>query len=96
MTWQLYNDISQIRRKLVELVATDDLVTVEVGNKTWHTGNAVPLYSGNGDYRERVPWEYVEKVEEGTATGRGRAERMSAKNWIREWIQDHWKSMPPV
>lgn len=86
----LYNDVSQVRRKLRETLGTD--LTADVpGNALWHTGNAVPL--DGGDYRERKPWEWVEAVIKGTSAGCGRNLRspMSWREFVRDWLDNHWK-----
>lgn len=88
----LYNDVSQMRRKLREHLGTDLTLSV-LGNKLWHTGNAVPL--DGGDYRERKPWEYVKQVWFGNSAGCGRSSegrtgRMHWRAWVRDFLDNHW------
>ena len=85
----LYNDIRVIRSKLRALLG-DDLTKFVPGNQCWHTGNAVPL--DGGDFRERMPWEYVDRVMEGSSAGSGRTRRQSWRSFVRDWLENHWLS----
>ena len=62
------------------LVATlgRDLTIHNANNPHWHTGNAVPL--DGGDYRQRMPWVYYERVQTARSAGKGKA---NAEEWQR-------------
>lgn len=81
----LYNDISEMRRKLREAIGSD--LTKPSGNTLWFTGNAVPI--DGGDYRERKPDVYQDAVAEGRSVGCGRATRVSWRNFLRDFIEEH-------
>tara|TARA_B110000046_G_scaffold126775_1_gene133183 strand:- start:601 stop:2232 length:1632 start_codon:yes stop_codon:yes gene_type:complete len=74
----LYNDVAELRRKLVEIVGTD--LTVKSGNVLWFTGNAVSIYLD--DYRERMPWVWIWEVAFGRSAGLGRPAKR-ATTWRR-------------
>ena len=83
----LYNDVSELRRKLRETLGTD-LEADHPGNSLWHTGNAVPL--DGGDYWERMPWEYQDRVTFGRSLGVGRAGRpQSWRERVNDFIDGH-------
>ena len=68
--------LSQLRQARViqdYLVTTlgRDLTVHDPNNPHWHTGNAVPLHGG--DYRQRTPWVYYQRVQQGTSAGKFRA-----------------------
>ena len=54
-----------------------DLMVHEPGNKLWHMGNAVPL--DGGGYRERKPWAFHSRVQDGDVAGAGRAQSSKAE-----------------
>ena len=83
------NDVAAIRRGLRERLGTD-LTIVHAGNPLWHTGNAVPLETSGGEFRERMPDEYVWAVAEGASVGKGRAKRMDWKTWAKAFAAYHW------
>ena len=82
----LYNDVSQIRRKLVETLGTD-LTVVERGNPLWHTGNAVPLEGGID--RERMPWNYIWQVAYAKACGFGLDSLVAWNTFVNDFIDGH-------
>jgi hypothetical protein len=84
----LENDTAQLRRKLVEVIGTD-LMGASRGNPLWHTGAPVPL--DGGDYRERMPWEWEERVWNGGTVGKGRSDerRRSWREWLRVFLREH-------
>ena len=47
-----------------------DLTIHDPHNKCWHTGNAVPL--DTGDFRQRRPWEWIWRVTFGRSAGKWR------------------------
>ena len=49
-----------------------DLTVHNPNNPHWHTGNAVPLHNSS-DYRQRTPWVYYQRVQQGTSAGKFRA-----------------------
>ena len=69
-----------------------DLEADHPGNSLWHTGNAVPL--DGGDYWERMPWEYQDRVTFGRSLGVGRAGRpQSWRERVNDFIDGHLFSM---
>ena len=54
-----------------------DLTVRDPLNHMWHTGNAVPL--DTGDFRMRRPWEWIWRVAFGTSAGKWRSR---AETWL--------------
>ena len=64
-----------------------DLTIASNSNPFWHTGNATS-FSG-GDYREQQPWEYIWRVAQGLAVGRGRSSMQSDVEFVMDFLRDH-------
>jgi hypothetical protein len=87
ITSHLHNDVAEMRRML-RLTLGTNLMTYVPGNALWHTGNAVPL--DGVDYRERTPWEWRDQVAEGNSRGEGRANPMSWRRFVDDFLANHW------
>ena len=65
-----------------------DLTVFSPNNPFWHTGNAVPLWTG--DFQTRRPWEWVWRVAEGRSVGKGRARHEPWDLHTRRFVFDHF------
>ena len=63
-----------------------DLTVPNPNNLMWHTGNPVPLRTG--DFRYRMPWEWVRRVMSARSCGKHRTKHESwhayASRFVRE------------
>lgn len=48
-----------------------DLTVYDIYNHFWHTGHPVPLHTG--DYRKKMPWDFIARVMTARSAGKGRA-----------------------
>ena len=69
-------------------VLGQDLSVVQANNPFWHTGNAVPL--DTGDYRQRRPWEWVWRVAAEMAAGKGRPDPEKWDKFVRRFVFDRF------
>lgn len=65
-----------------------DLTVVDPNNHFWHTGNSVPL--NTGDYRNRRPWEWVWRVASGASCGAGRSRHEGWYVYAERMVRNHF------
>lgn len=65
-----------------------DLTIHDPHNKCWHTGNAVPL--DTGDFRQRRPWEWIWRVAFGRSAGKWRATNESWDAFVHRFVHGHF------
>ena len=65
-----------------------DLSVLDPNNPFWHTGNAVPL--DTGDFRQRRPEVYLWRVAAETSTGKGRSDPEKWDKFVRRFVFDHF------
>ena len=64
-----------------------DLTIYNPYNYMWHTGNAVPLYTG--DFRYRRPWEWIWRVMFGKSCGKHRSRHETWHAFASRFVSDH-------
>lgn len=67
-----------------------DLTVVDGNNHCWHTGNSVPL--NTGDFRWRRPWEWIERVCQGRSCGKHRTRHETWHAFAARFVHDHFFS----
>lgn len=72
---------------LVRMLGTD-LTVSDPNIQTWHTGNAVPL--DTGDYRTRRPWETPDRVATGRNAGKWRGRNETWIAYATRFVQEHF------
>jgi len=65
-----------------------DLTVHRSENPFWHTGNPVPL--DTGDFRSRRPWEWPKAVWLGSSSGKSRATSEGWIPYVRRFVFDHF------
>ena len=55
---------------------------------TWHTGNAVPLHTG--DFRYRRPWEWIWRVMSGRSCGKHRSRHESSHAYSWRFLRERF------
>ena len=75
-----------------ELVRTlgRDLTIADGYNHMWHTGNSVPL--ATGDFRTRRPWEWIERVQVGRSIGKHRTRHETWLKYASRFVTEHFFS----
>ena len=74
---------------LVRLLGCD-LTVVNPNNKCWHTGNPVPL--NTGDFRLRRPWEWVWRTANGRSAGKWRSNNETWQAYAQRFVRNHFFS----
>jgi hypothetical protein len=69
-------------------VAGRNLTVFNPNIQTWHTGNPVPL--DTGDYRTRRPWEIPERVAAGRNPGKLRARNETWLAYAQRFVSEHF------
>ena len=65
-----------------------DLTIWDPNIKTWHTGNPVPL--DTGDYRMRRPWEAWVRVATGRSAGKWRSRNETWIVYATRFVEEHF------
>jgi hypothetical protein len=65
-----------------------DLTQAALQNPFWHTGNPVTLTVG--DFREYMPWLWIERAADGRSAGRGRAQPERWDLYVRRFVFEHF------
>ena len=65
-----------------------DLTQPNSQNPFWHTGNHVTLTVG--DFREYMPWLWIERTADGRSAGRRRARAERWDQYVRRFVFDHF------
>jgi len=65
-----------------------DLTIDDPNNHCWHTGNSVPLHTG--DFRYRRPWEWYERVQSARSCGKHRSRHETWQVYAQRFVQDHF------
>jgi hypothetical protein len=65
-----------------------DLTVYDPDNHCWHTGNSVPLYTG--DYRYRRPWEWYERVQSARTCGKHRSRHETWHEFAERFVKERF------
>jgi hypothetical protein len=65
-----------------------DLTILDPNNHCWHTGNSVPLYTG--DFRYRRPWEFYERVQSARTCGKHRSRHETWFAYAERFVHEHF------
>ena len=76
-----------IQDELVRKLGTD-LTVFDPNNPFWHTGNPVPL--ATGDFRTRRPWEWIERVWLGRSVGKHRARHEDWYSYASRFVRERF------
>ena len=65
-----------------------DLTVLDALNHFWHTGNAVPLETG--DFRWRRPWEWIWRVAFARSVGKHRMRHETWQQYASRFVREHF------
>lgn len=65
-----------------------DLTVYDDNNPFWYTGNPVPY--NTGDYRTRMPWELIKRVQQARSAGKGRSRHEPWDDFALRFVLEHF------
>jgi hypothetical protein len=79
---------ARILQNLFRQKCGTDLTVATLNNELWHTGHGVPL--AGEPWKQRRPWELIERVESGKTGGKGGRRAETARHFAQRFIFEHF------